>query len=207
MENNAVILVGKIVTSPTLMEIKNRSYCSFNLEVRRSSGVPDTIPIICSINKLHLQLGDRVEVSIGEYRSYNIPNGGRMKLLLTVFAKEVHKLYTNMPDTNNIELSGYVCKEPVYRKTPKNRTICEILLAVNTRSGWSVYIPCIIWGELANECKDLPVGDKIGIQGRVQSREYEKRINEDSVETRVAWEISVGKVEFYSGNNRDKGDA
>lgn len=200
--NNFATLKGMVTTLPkvshTLMEEK--FYC-FTLSVKRLSGSVDEI-IVTIPEKLHLLYpineGDLVEIS-GQYRSYNNYSGIGNKLILTLFAHEI--CYINEEDTlinpNSIYLNGYICKQPVYRTTPFGREITDIILAVNRSYGKSDYIPCITWGRNAKYSSALKVGDNIEIEGRIQSRNYQKKLSDDEIVTKTAFEISVSKINLY----------
>jgi single-stranded DNA-binding protein len=196
--NNNVNLVGEIITEPTTIQIRGMEYYHFTLSVSRASGTQDIIPIICNVGKFRFKLGDRVVVKDGEYRSYNITKAGeRNQLMLVVYARNILQTIATVNDSNIISLTGFLCKPPICRTTPKNRTVCDILLATNNRNCPS-YIPIIIWGNSALMCKDLNVGSKIEVSGRIQSREYRKVLHEDIYVTKIAYEVSVNKVDILS---------
>ena len=134
--------------------------------------------------------------ALGQFRSYNKLENGKSRLMLTVFVREI---LTEIPgkNPNSILLSGYICKPPVYRTTPFNREIADILVAVNRAYNKSDYIPCIAWGRNARFVKNLSVGDKVAISGRIQSREYQKRLSETDVKTMTAYEVSVSKLAAF----------
>ena len=136
--------------------------------------------------------------AIGQFRSYNRHEGAKNRLVLSVFVREIHFLeeFTDYTKTNQIFLEGYICKEPIYRKTPLGREIADMLLAVNRPYGKSDYIPCIAWGRNARYASAFEVGGHVLIWGRIQSREYMKRIGENETEKRVAYEVSVSKLEY-----------
>ena len=135
--------------------------------------------------------------AIGQFRSYNRHEGAKNRLVLSVFVREVNFLpeFTDYTKTNQIFLDGYICKEPIYRKTPLGREIADILLAVNRPYGKSDYIPCIAWGRNARYASGFAVGTRVCIWGRVQSREYTKKLSDVECEKRVAYEVSVSKLE------------
>lgn len=144
--------------------------------------------------------GMKIEVS-GQFRSYNRHEGLKNKLILSIFVRELQFVEDDdMPQeqskSNQIYLDGYVCKPPIYRKTPLGREIADILIAVNRPYGKSDYIPCIAWGRNARFASTIEVGGHLQVQGRVQSREYTKKINEEETEKRVAYEVSVSKIDF-----------
>ena len=145
-------------------------------------------------------IGMKIEVS-GQFRSYNRHEGLKNKLILSIFVRELQFVEDDdMPQeqskSNQIYLDGYVCKPPIYRKTPLGREIADILIAVNRPYGKSDYIPCIAWGRNARFASTIEVGGHLQVQGRVQSREYTKKINEEETEKRVAYEVSVSKIDF-----------
>ncbi len=196
---NSARLAGKIV--PPLVfshEVYGEKFYEFNVEVARRSGVKDVIPVTISerATNVDLHAGDNVGL-IGEFRSYNKLEEGKSKLKLSMFAKEVELLNFEPEPENEIKLVGYICKEPVYRTTPFNREICDVLLASNrTNSNKSDYIPLIMWGRNARFMGSQPVGTKVEITGRIQSREYEKTLSNGSKETRTAYEVSVSAVKL-----------
>lgn len=197
LENNKVNIAGVICSdfnySHTLCGEK--FYIAY-LEVERTSGKSDIIPIMVSDRMIKIEdlTGVSVEI-LGQFRSYNLHIDGKSKLLLTVFALEIEFLENIMYNNNNIELIGYICKEPIYRTTPLGKEISDVLLAVNRSYGKSDYIPCICWGRNARYVGNLPIGTKISIAGRLQSRTFLKKIDEETTEERVAYELSASKVE------------
>ena len=205
LENNHLVLVGKIVSDKSYShEIYGEKFYVFNLEVVRLSSTVDIIPITISerlLTGLELNIGKKVSVE-GQFRSYNNYENERNRLILTVFAKEIVEVSEEEKDevTNEVTLVGYVCKKPVYRQTPFGREIADVLLAVNRAYNKSDYIPCIAWGRNARFCQNIEVGTEVKIVGRVQSRTYEKKFEDGTVETRVAYEVSVASMEVPSEN-------
>ena len=164
----------------------------------RLSGQADVLPVTISerlIEGHNLKPGATL-CALGQFRSYNKLEGGRSRLMLTVFVRE---LLPEAParNPNSIVLSGYICKPPVYRTTPFNREIADILIAVNRAYNKSDYIPCIAWGRNARFVRGLNVGDRIALSGRIQSREYQKRLSENEVKTMTAYEVSVSKLAAF----------
>ena len=163
----------------------------------------DVIPLMISERLIDVTKdyrGMKIEVA-GQFRSYNRHEGTKNKLVLSIFVRELRFLEDDeMPEeqskSNQIFLDGYVCKPPIYRKTPLGREIADILIAVNRPYGKSDYIPCIAWGRNARFASTIEVGGHLQVQGRVQSREYTKKINEEETEKRVAYEVSVSKIDF-----------
>jgi primosomal replication protein N len=198
------VLVGKIVSEQKYShEIYGEKFYSFNLEVIRLSSNTDIIPITVSerlLTDVELTIGKNVEVE-GQFRSYNNYENEKNRLILTVFAKEIKELEESEEMgkdvvTNEVILVGYVCKKPIYRTTPFGREIADMLLAVNRAYNKSDYIPCIAWGRNARFCQNIEVGTEVKVVGRVQSRTYEKKHEDGTVETRVAYEVSIASMEI-----------
>lgn len=205
-KNNKVYVMGEIVSDAVFShEIYGEGFYEFFVKVMRLSGQTDILPITVSerlIESGSLKQGS-VICALGQFRSYNKLENGRSRLMLTVFVRE---LIEELPERNpnSIVLSGYICKPPVYRTTPFNREIADVLIAVNRAYNKSDYIPCIAWGRNARFVRSLNVGDKIAVSGRIQSREYQKRISEEEVKTMTAYEVSISKLAaFDSADNFD----
>ena len=214
LENNHLILVGKIVSEQKYShEIYGEKFYSFNLEVIRLSNNADIIPITVSerlLTDLDLKLGTEVEVE-GQFRSYNNYENEKNRLVLTVFAKEIriaepHEEGDKDFITNEVTLVGYVCKKPIYRQTPFGREIADLLLAVNRAYNKSDYIPCIAWGRNARFCQKIEVGTEVKVVGRVQSRSYEKKYEDGTTETRIAYEVSIASMEISEKQEADMED-
>lgn len=199
MTNNAVTLSGKVVGEPAFShEVFGEKFYEVTLSVKRLSGMDDLLPISVSEHLVDDKFYDGANVSIkGQFRSYNKTVGERSKLMLTVFVRDVFD-YNDTINPNTVELSGYICKPPVYRTTPFNREICDLLIAVNRQYNKSDYIPCIVWGRNARFASSLPVGEHINLSGRVQSRNYQKKLPDETVVTRTAYEVSVSKITVVS---------
>ena len=208
-ENNYLVLIGKIISDKTFShEIYGESFYVFNLEVPRLSGNEDIIPITISerlIANFDLTIGRKVVIE-GQFRSYNSYENEKNRLVLTVFAKDIidYKEEQEENVSNEVVLNGYVCKKPIYRKTPFGREISDILLAVNRAYNKSDYIPCIAWGRNARFCQNLEVGTQVKVVGRIQSRMYEKKHEDGTVENRVAYEVSVGSLEIIEEEDTPK---
>ena len=207
-ENNHLVLVGKIVGEQKYShEIYGEKFYSFDLEVVRLSSNTDIIPITVSerlLTNLDLSIGKNVEVE-GQFRSYNNYDSKKNRLILTVFAKEIKESEEVQEQeenknviTNEVTLIGYVCKKPIYRQTPFGREIADILLAVNRAYNKSDYILSIAWGRNARFCQNMEVGTEVRITGRVQSRTYEKKYEDGTTETRVAYEVSIASMEVVN---------
>jgi len=209
-ENNIVKLAGKITGEPEMThEIEGEKFWEFPLEIRRLSGVTDTLPItvpekVLELADIKLENGKTIGL-IGELRSYNKQVDGKSKLIISTFAKVIGEMdLSNVSDENYISLNGFICKQPIYRVTPFNREICDAILAVNRKNFKSDYLPLISWGRNAKYLENLPVGTKINIEGRIQSRKYTKTIDGIS-EERTAYEVSVQKLVNLDKELKDEG--
>lgn len=208
MENNKVTVIGEVISGFTFShEVFGEGFYMTELLVNRLSNQADVIPLMVSERLMDISedyIGTVLEAS-GQFRSYNRHEGSRNKLVLSVFVREVNFLesFDDYTKTNQIYLDGYVCKEPIYRKTPLGREIADLLVAVNRPYGKSDYIPCIAWGRNARYASGFEVGSRIRIWGRVQSREYTKKLNETECEKRVAYEVSVSKLEEAAGEEEE----
>ena len=200
IENNIVTLQGEIASDFVFShEVFGEGFYMVNMSVKRLSGQPDIIPLMVSERLVDVTQsceGMPIKVS-GQFRSYNKHEGTLNRLILSVFVRDWEYVdedeFPN--DSNQIFLEGYVCKVPVYRKTPFGREIADLLVAVNRPYGKSDYIPCIAWGRNARYAPSFQTGVKLRILGRIQSREYIKNIGENECEKRIAYEVSVSKVE------------
>lgn len=200
MENNRVTVIGTIVSDFTFSHaVFGEGFYLVDLSVNRLSEQADVIPLMVSERLMDVTRdyrGCTIEAD-GQFRSYNRHEGVKNRLVLSVFVREVQFLeeFTDYTKTNQIFLDGYICKLPVYRKTPLGREIADLLLAVNRPYGKSDYIPCIAWGRNARYASGFEVGTRVQVWGRVQSREYTKKLNETQCEKRVAYEVSISKLE------------
>lgn len=200
MENNKVTVIGTIVSDFTFSHaVYGEGFYVVDLSVNRLSEQADVIPLLISERLIDVTKDYRgltIEAS-GQFRSYNRHEGTKNRLVLSVFVREVTFMeeFTDYTKTNQIFLDGYICKEPIYRKTPLGREIADLLVAVNRPYGKSDYIPCISWGRNARFASGFTVGTRVMIWGRVQSREYTKKLSETECEKRTAYEVSVSKLE------------
>ncbi len=198
-QNNKVYLKGEIVTEAKFShEIYGEGFYEMDVMVKRLSGQSDVLPVTISerlIESQNLTVGS-VICAIGQFRSYNKQIDGKSKLMLTVFVRELLASDASK-NPNNIVLCGYICKPPVYRTTPFNREIADVLIAVNRAYNKSDYIPCIAWGRNARFVKNLEVGEKIALSGRIQSREYQKKISETETKFMTAYEVSISKLAAF----------
>ncbi len=222
LENNYLTLVGKVTGEKEFShEIYGERFYTFKLGIPRLSGNQDIIPITISerlVGEDTLQEGKKLLVK-GQFRSYNSYENERNRLILTVFAKDVmeveeeeieeeeNEIIRKDTITNEVVLVGYLCKKPIYRQTPFGREISDILLAVNRAYNKSDYIPCISWGRTARFCQNLEVGSQVKVIGRVQSRTYEKKYEDGTVQNRVAYEVSVGSLEVIKEKEIEKEEA
>ena len=198
-KNNKVYIFGEIVSDATFShEVYGEGFYEFFVKVMRLSGQADILPVTLSERLIRDGLLGKGKTicALGQFRSYNKLENGKSRLMLTVFVRE---LLDDAEDKNpnSILLSGYICKPPVYRTTPFNREIADLLIAVNRSYNKSDYIPCIAWGRNARFVKNLSVGDKIAVSGRIQSREYQKKLSETDVKTMTAYEVSVSKLAAF----------
>lgn len=205
-ENNIVDIAGKIVEGCVFShEVYGEGFYTFRISSERLSDKVDILPVTISerlIDKELLQVGAKVDI-VGQLRSYNNYNSKKNRLVLTIFAREIRLMEEEeTKNENQIMLNGFICKVPIYRKTPFGREISDILVAVNRAYNKSDYIPCIAWGRNARYMANLEVGANVKIWGRVQSRIYQKRIG-DEVEDRVAYEVSVSKIELPDRNEQE----
>lgn len=205
LENNHLVLVGKITSEKKFShEVYGETFYTFSLEVPRLSDITDVIPVTVSerlIIDMPIEIGKEIIVE-GQFRSYNTYEDNRSRLVLTVFAKEiVERVVTGEGDdkinvSNEVTLTGFLCKPAVYRKTPFGREIADILLAVNRAYNKSDYIPCIAWGRNARFCNNLPVGSGVKIVGRIQSRNYIKTLEDGTQLHKTAYEVSIGSMQL-----------
>lgn len=198
MLNNKIILEGMVASELEFShEMYGEGFYSFDLEVQRLSDSVDILSITVSerlLTTVELEVGSRITLE-GQLRSYNKFVDGSNRLILTVFARNIVYCEEKSKNPNEIFLDGYVCKEPVYRTTPFGREIADVLLAVNRAYNKSDYIPTIAWGRNSRFCQTLEVGDNIRVWGRLQSRQYQKKVSENEVITKVAYEVSISKME------------
>ena len=200
-ERNSAVISGKIETELTFShEVYGEGFYCFSVSVMRLSNTYDIIPVIVSerlMESSEYRIGRFVKIE-GQFRSYNSLSGGP-KLSLMVFARDVIFPETEEQENiNQVVLNGFICKPPVYRTTPFNREITDILLAVNRAYNKSDYIPCISWGRNARYCGRRQVGDNVVITGRIQSRKYQKKLPDGTVLDKVAYEVSISKLELLN---------
>lgn len=200
IENNQVTIMGEVASPFTFShEVFGEGFYMLDVNVKRLSNSEDRIPLMISERLIDVSqdyTGEFIMVS-GQFRSYNRHDEQKNRLVLSVFVREVSFIEEELDGakTNNIFLDGYICKLPVYRKTPLGREIADLLLAVNRPYGKSDYIPCICWGRNARFASTFEVGEHVQIMGRIQSREYIKKLTETETEKRIAYEVSVSKLE------------
>ncbi|MBO5479379.1 MAG: single-stranded DNA-binding protein [Clostridia bacterium] len=208
-DNNHLVLMGKVTSEKRFShEIYGECFYIFDLEVPRLSDTSDIIPVTISERLIvdeKFDIGAKVLIK-GQFRSYNSYENEKNKLILTVFAKDifyedeiegqVQSEENKEPTSNEVVLTGYICKKPIYRQTPFGREIADLLLAVNRAYNKSDYIPAIAWGRTARFCQNIEVGTEVKVVGRVQSRTYEKKFEDGTSITKVAYEVSVGSLEI-----------
>lgn len=201
IENNRVSITGEIISTFRFShQVFGEGFYVVDVSVNRLSDMTDIIPLMVSERLVDVSkdyTGKLVEAT-GQFRSYNQHEGNRNKLILSIFVRDWQLVEENEESgkTNQIFLDGFICKSPVYRKTPLGREISDLLVAVNRPYGKSDYIPCIAWGRNARFASSFEVGKRIQIWGRVQSREYLKKINDTETEKHTAYEVSVSKLEY-----------
>ena len=201
IENNQVVVMGTIVSDFVYShEIFGEGFYMVDIEVERLSDSSDVIPIMISERLINVEedyKGYMIAV-VGQFRSYNRHEEKKNRLILSVFAREIEFIneIEESSKSNQIYLDGFICMEPIYRKTPLGREIADLLIAVNRPYGKSDYIPCICWGRNARFASNFTVGSRCAIWGRIQSREYMKKINEEEAVKRIAYEVSVSKLEL-----------
>lgn len=201
IENNQVVIVGKIVSGFTFShEVFGEGFYMVDISVQRLSDSCDLIPVMISERLIDVTQdyeGEYIQI-FGQFRSYNRHEEKRNRLVLSVFAREINFVEEELDKvkSNQIFLDGYICKTPIYRRTPLGREIADMLLAVNRPYGKSDYIPCISWGRNARFTSSFEVGGHVQVWGRIQSREYVKKLEDETTEKRIAYEVSVSKLEY-----------
>lgn len=205
-ETNVVNLRGELSENLEFShEIFGEKFYNTTIKINRLSDSYDILPITVSerlLEDIKIEEGNLCSI-LGQLRSYNKNIDNRNRLVLTVFVREIKTIEEENKDPNSIFLDGYICKEPVYRKTPLGREITDLLVAINRPYNKSDYIPSIVWGRNAKFAKGLRVGDRIQMWGRVQSREYEKKGEDGNSIKKVAYEVSISKIKKMSENNNE----
>jgi len=205
MENTAnhITLRGILAGLPAFShENHGRRFYRFLLEVERLSGTADTLEVVVPedvLNAVDPEGGSMVLVA-GQIRSFNSRQETGRRLVISVFASEMTACEGE--PVNEAELTGTICKAPVYRRTPLGREICDVMLAVGRPYRRTDYLPCILWGRTAQEVSAMRVGERLHLTGRLQSREYVKLLDSGS-ERRVAYEISAISAEAVPGEEAD----
>lgn len=197
MSNNNIYLEGTVISGLEFShDMYGEGFYSFYIEVSRLSDAKDKLNVTISerlLTTFDVKIGADVIIE-GQLRSYNKYVDGANRLILTVFARDIYECTERSKNPNQIFLNGFICKRPVYRRTPFGREIADMLLAVNRPYNKSDYIPTIAWGRNSRYSKTLDVGDNIRIWGRLQSREYQKKVGEDVIQ-KMAYEVSISKME------------
>ena len=200
LKNNQAVIAGEIISDFEFNhEVFGEGFYFVKLKVSRLSHSSDIIPLLVSerlIDVKQSHIGQFLEAR-GQFRSHNKQESDKNRVVLFLFAKEIEMIDSaENRNPNEIFLDGYICKEPVYRTTPLGREIADVLLAVNRAYGKSDYIPCICGGRNARYAGNLTVGSRIQLRGRIQSREYQKRIGEGKVVDKIAYEVSASQMEY-----------
>ena len=201
-KNNKVYIYGEIVSEAQFShEVYGEGFYEFFVRVMRLSGQADILPVTVSerIMTEDMKVGGYI-CALGQFRSYNKLEDGRSRLMLTVFVRELLETPPGK-NPNSIVLSGYICKPPVYRTTPFNREIADLLIAVNRSYNKSDYIPAIAWGRNARFVRNLSVGDKVALSGRIQSREYQKKQPDESFVAMTDYEVSISKLAAFDDDS------
>lgn len=204
IENNKVEMVGEFISEFTFShKVFGECFYVANFRVERISDNIDIIPVMVSDRLIDINdnLNGKILKISGQFRSYNKYEDGKRKLILYVFIRDYEE--SRIYDKNQIFLDGYICKKPIYRKTPRGREITDIFLAVNRPYGKTDYIPCLVWGRNARYAFGFDVGFRFHIWGRIQSREYRKKLSETDYEMRTAYEVSVSKIEEVNDGQRE----
>ena len=200
IKNNQVTIMGQVVTGFKFShKVFGEGFYIMEVMVKRLSNTFDRIPLMISerlIDVTQDYVGEYI-MATGQFRSYNRNEEQKNRLVLSVFVREISFIEEEPDDSkaNNILLDGYICKDPIYRKTPMGREIADLLLAVNRPYGKSDYMPCICWGRNARYISNVGIGEHVQISGRIQSREYKKKISDTEIELRTAYEVSVSEIE------------
>lgn len=196
--NNSVEIAGEVVSGPVFdHETFGERFYKFYISAERLSGNKDVVPVIVSERLFaidNITIGNRFRV-FGQFRSFNDHSDGGNHIVLSVFSQDIEEMEGSDLAINSIWIDGFICKDPIYRKTPQGREIADVIIAVNRQYGKSDYIPCIAWGRNARFVSRLQVGNRIWLSGRIQSRIYNKKISDDEVVEKTAYEVSVSKIE------------
>ena len=203
-DTNVVYLRGELDSNMEFShEIFGEKFYNAKIKIDRLSDSSDTLPLTISerlLEEIDTNRNNNVNI-VGQLSSYNNNIDSKNRLVLTIFVREIKECQEENKDPNSIFLDGYICKQPVYRKTPLGREITDLLVAINRPYNKSDYIPSIVWGRNAKFSKTLKVGDRIQMWGRVQSREYEKKLENGESIKKVAYEVSISKIKKLSENN------
>ncbi len=199
MDNNIITLTGTVETLPQYSHsVLDENFCTFILKVPRLSENDDLLPVTIPESQLDTNLvsvGNKVKIK-GQLRSYNKYTQTKTRLILTVFARGIAPaLPFDTENPNEIFINGFICKRPVYRRTPFGREITDLIVAVNRAFNRSDYIPAIAWGKNAVYAESLEVGSNVMLWGRLQSRNYNKRISDEETQVRTAYDLSITKIE------------
>lgn len=202
MENNIITLIGTVDSAPQFShKVMEEDFYTLTLKVPRLSETNDILPVTIPssiYDETLLSVGNCIKVK-GQLRSYNKYTETKTRLILTVFAKEISSATSDeCENPNDIFINGYICKQPIYRKTPFGREITDLIVAVNRAFNRSDYIPAIAWGKNAIYADSLEVGNNVMLWGRLQSRNYNKKLLDNEIEVRTAYELSITKIENLS---------
>ena len=193
---NQITVRGSLQQLPVFShENHGKKFYRFTQDVPRLSGTVDSLPVVAveqTLNEIDLSGGEMLTIT-GQIRSHNVRSDGIRHLLIFIFANSISA--EGGDPINEVVLTGPICKEPIFRRTPLGREICDVMLAVPRAFKRADYLPCILWGRTAQDISACHVRDTISIQGRMQSRAYTK-LTEDGPQERIAYEISALSAEI-----------
>ena len=202
-ESNKVTLSGIISSDFRFShEVFGEKFYLVDFDVKRKSDATDTVPLMISerlIDVTYDYKGCPAKV-VGALRSYNVHDNGRTHLKIYVFVQDISEVFDDREDENNVSIIGFICKEPIYRKTPLGREVADVMIAINRPYGKSDYIPCLAWGRNAGYMSKLEVGTQLSLDGRIQSRIYDKRLENGEHELRTAYEVSLSRFKVLGAN-------
>lgn len=211
MDTNKVMIAGKLKKELEFSHsIYGEGFYNTYIEIPRLSDIKDVLPITVSerlIQGMELKVGNDIFIE-GQLRSYNKTINGNNKLILIIFVKELELIPSleEIKNPNEIYLDGFICKNPSYRTTPFGREITDLLIAVNRPYNKSDYIPCIAWGRNARFSGNLDIGQRIKLWGRIQSREYQKKYPNGEIVNKIAYEVSISKMELSNEKEEEEKD-
>lgn len=193
--------MGEVTQEPTFSHYYNKeAFDTFSIAIKRTSGVLDYIPCIISHDMLpNISERDFVHIT-GSIRSYAV-NG---HCLTYAYVTGIHSSDKDKYK-NEVVIDGFLVKKDEVRQTPLGRQLIDITFATNREYvRRSDYLHCITWGRSANRMENIEIGERIEATGKFQSRFYLKKLENDSTEERIAYEISLRS--YGRKLNEDKRD-